>query len=169
MANYKLVKIYEEEDKIKIKNMLKTEPIEIKENIVMIKYGPTTLPYFKINKFILKEDMDHVILYADIFLKFIKFFLTKNIKIKKIRLLEIQSDIEERIDILLNELNFDNKNSIEDILKILENYIPKGNIDIEYLKIKTEIGDEIILYNNGVLSSEGEETDFLVGVLCFGL
>lgn len=170
MPNYKLVKIYDEEDKNKIEKSLKVEPINISENIVMIGYSPSTLPYFRINSFILKEDMDHVIIYSETFFKIIKFFLEKKIKINKIKLLEIQEDIEERIDLSLNSLKYTDQTSVDNIFKLLDLYIPKLNIDIQYLKIESENLEEIIIYNNGVISLEDEKCiEVLREALCYGL
>lgn len=169
MANYKLVKIYEEEDKNRIKNILGVTPINIAEKVIMIKYG-LSLPYFRINGFMLKEDMDHVILYSENFFKLIKCFLEKKIKIKQIKLLDIQDDIEERIDESLNELDFNKSETIESLLKILEKHIPQSNIDIQYLKIELSNKDEIIIYNNGVLT--GDQEDSVLSIrndLCCGL
>lgn len=168
VPNYKLIKIYSEEDKAQIKNFLKVEPIEITENIIMIKYG-LSLPYFKINKFILKENMDHVILYSEIFFKLIKCFLDKKTKIIKIKLSDAQDDIEERIDEALNKLDFEEEESIENLLKILDKHIPESNIDIQYLKVDLD-NDEIIIYNNGVLTDDTEDSVLSIkDILCCGL
>lgn len=170
MPNYKLVKIYDENDKEKIRKNLKVDPIDITENIIMLKYSSSILPYFKINNFMLKEDMDHVIIYSETFLKIIKFFLDKKIKINEIKLLEIQEDIEERIEFFLNKIDFSNQTTIDEVLKLLEFYIPKSNIDVQYLKIEINLVKEIIIYNNGVISLDtDDEIEQLKDALCYGL
>lgn len=170
MPNYKLVKIYDENDKEKIRKNLKVDPIDITENIIMLKYSSSILPYFKINNFMLKEDMDHVIIYSETFLKIIKFFLDKKIKINEIKLLEIQEDIEERIELSLNKIDFSNQTTIDEVLKLLEFYIPKSNIDVQYLKIEINLVKEIIIYNNGVISLDtDDEIEQLKDALCYGL
>ncbi len=170
MPNYKLVKIYDENDKEKIRKNLKVDPIDITDNIIMLKYSSSILPYFKINNFMLKEDMDHVIIYSETFLKIIKFFLDKKIKINEIKLLEIQEDIEERIELSLNKIDFSNQTTIDEVLKLLEFYIPKSNIDVQYLKIEINLVKEIIIYNNGVISLDtDDEIEQLKDALCYGL
>lgn len=170
MPNYKLVKIYDENDKEKIRKNLKVDPIDITENIIMLKYSSSILPYFKINNFMLKEDMDHVIIYSETFLKIIKFFLDKKIRINEIKLLEIQEDIEERIELSLNKIDFSNQTTIDEVLKLLEFYIPKSNIDVQYLKIEINLVKEIIIYNNGVISLDtDDEIEQLKDALCYGL
>lgn len=170
MPNYKLVKIYDENDKEKIRKNLKVDPIDITENIIMLKYSSSILPYFKINNFMLKEDMDHVIIYSETFLKIVKFFLDKKIRINEIKLLEIQEDIEERIELSLNKIDFSNQTTIDEVLKLLEFYIPKSNIDVQYLKIEINLVKEIIIYNNGVISLDtDDEIEQLKDALCYGL
>ena len=164
MESYKLIKIYADEDIEKIESILNVKPIEIKKNIMAIKYG-LSLPYFLINNFILKENMDHVILYSNIFLSFIRFVLENDtFSLLEIKLLEMQKEIEE----LLNEYISAEQEDV--FISLLEKYIPQKNIDIQFIKIKNTESQEIIIYNNGVITiMENNKFESIKGMLCSGI
>lgn len=165
MLSYKLIKIYDDEDQNKIQEKLKVSPIKITQNIVAVRYGTPNLPYFVINSFILRENMDHVILYSNIFLKLLNIMTEYKYTILKIKLLDIQEQIEGLIDDLLK---YDN---LKELNNLLEKYIPQRNIDIQFIQIRDTSGQETLLYNNGVISTEinDDKLGELKEILCSGL
>lgn len=164
MENYKLIKIYGDEDIEKIKNILKVEPIEIRKNIVAINCG-IFLPYFLINNFIFKENMDHVILYSNIFLNFIYFILENStFTLLEIKLVEMQTEIEELINKYIAQNQKDN------LISLLGKYILQKNIDVKFIKVKDDGSQEIIIYSNGVINIMGNNKfESIKGMLCSGI
>lgn len=176
MVQYKLVKIHNKNVLLTLKDIFNEENIKTLKNsdLVAIKYDYSINTYASMMKKISNLDLSQCIVTSDKFINFIENSISnKKVKLEKIKFIDsVQPEIENKINSIIFELKRKKEKIllIETLLKHLEWIMIDTCIDILSLSFTVNINNypfnaEVVIYNNGVIFMDTDETFEFIGEL----